>query len=341
MDQVKPLVNPLDLEVRLPYPNPSMWSDVPSVLQKMKGTGFQGRALAESVDIWKQMADENCFITLGYAGSLSSVGLWRIVCWLVENGFVHAVVSTGANITEDVLDSMCQKAQSPGYRQVDPWRVDDEKLLHSELFRFYDHVVSDSEYCAMEKLLADFMVWYSVDAYKVNSGKHLMEKFGQYLDSLDLDSIARSCYRKGVPLFVPALPDCGFGVAFHNMPVDKRPLVDFFEDFVILTDLMDVTIKQGRPTGVVYLGGGVPKDFTQITTTSLSYRYDKLFPHKYSIQYTTDNPVWGGLSGCTTTAEALSWGKESPDGKNSMVFCDATIALPFVAEALARHYGLE
>jgi deoxyhypusine synthase len=55
--------------------------------------------------------------------------------------------------------------------------------------------------------------------------------------------------------------------------------------------------------------------------------------HDYAIQYTTDAPHWGGLSGCTFE-EAVSWGKESPASSKVQVFCDATIALPLVASAL-------
>jgi deoxyhypusine synthase len=54
-----------------------------------------------------------------------------------------------------------------------------------------------------------------------------------------------------------------------------------------------------------------------------------------AIQITTDSPQWGGLSGCTFE-EAISWGKEDVDSKFVQCYCDATIALPIVAHALAE-----
>ncbi len=102
--------------------------------------------------------------------------------------------------------------------------------------------------------------------------------------------------------------------------------------------------------GVIYIGGGVPKDFTQLLAVSLSLKVrDKkverrkgfackatgeyYYPHKYAIQITTDSPHWGGLSGCTLE-EAVSWGKIAAEGKKVTCCCDATIALPLITHAL-------
>jgi deoxyhypusine synthase len=104
---------------------------------------------------------------------------------------------------------------------------------------------------------------------------------------------------------------------------------------------------------VIYIGGGVPKDFIQLfaVTGDLLYTDRKIpgrrnahtrkqtnetyYPHKYAIQVTSDSPQWGGLSGCTFE-EAVSWGKEDPSGKFIQCYCDATIALPIISHALAE-----
>src|SRR5881628_1745505 len=53
----------------------------------------------------------------------------------------------------------------------------------------------------------------------------------------------------------------------------------------------------------------------------------------YFIQFTTDQVVWGGLSGATP-AEAVSWGKVNPGVLPDTVvaYCDSTIAFPLFAE---------
>jgi deoxyhypusine synthase len=53
----------------------------------------------------------------------------------------------------------------------------------------------------------------------------------------------------------------------------------------------------------------------------------------YFIQITTDQVVWGGLSGATP-AEAVSWGKVNPGVLPDTVvaYCDSTIAFPIFCE---------
>ncbi|HLJ43800.1 MAG TPA: deoxyhypusine synthase family protein, partial [Candidatus Binataceae bacterium] len=58
----------------------------------------------------------------------------------------------------------------------------------------------------------------------------------------------------------------------------------------------------------------------------------------FFIQITTDQVVWGGLSGATPS-EAVSWGKIDPNRLPDSVVCyvDSTVALPLItAYALAR-----
>lgn len=108
--------------------------------------------------------------------------------------------------------------------------------------------------------------------------------------------------------------------------------------------------ERTKEIGVVYIGGGVPKDFTQLLAISVSPKTEDkgikgrrghlrkglreyYYPHRYAIQITTDSPQWGGLSGCTLE-EAISWGKIDIKGKRAVCYCDATIALPLITHAL-------
>ena len=102
-----------------------------------------------------------------------------------------------------------------------------------------------------------------------------------------------------------------------------------------LADADEITriVEASTKTGVVYIGGGVPKNFIQQTQVIASIHDANLGGHAYAVQYTTDAPHWGGLSGCTFE-EAISWGKEQAASPLVQCFCDATIALPIAASAL-------
>jgi deoxyhypusine synthase len=161
---------------------------------------------------------------------------------------------------------------------------------------------------------------------------------GKFLAERNIDSILATAYKKGVYVFSPALVDSEYGIALvlAKRKDRKEIILDQIKDFDEIAKIGEMSKK----TGAVYVGGGVPKDFIQMVTAVVGVlRGDKLeFPHYYAIQITTDSPQWGGLSGATFE-EAISWGKETKQGKNVQCYCDATIALPLLCHALAERLG--
>src|SRR2546427_12839872 len=84
------------------------------------------------------MIEGPSLICLGYAASLSSAGLWPLVPWLLDRGYVDVLASTSANITEDLLEQM------DGNRlyRVSADDVDDVDLWRAGHYRFHDHLGS-------------------------------------------------------------------------------------------------------------------------------------------------------------------------------------------------------
>lgn len=138
----------------------------------MEGTGFQGRKLAQVVDVWEEMIKEkDLTIIMGFAGSMSTTGQWKIINWLIENRFIDVLVSTGANISEDILDAM-------GYGYWQGYHmIDDMELLKHKIDRFYDVFASELEYRQMENLIAEFMQTLPTD--KVYSSREFLYLFGK------------------------------------------------------------------------------------------------------------------------------------------------------------------
>ncbi|MBI3022557.1 MAG: deoxyhypusine synthase [Thaumarchaeota archaeon] len=299
---------------------------VSKLLEEMSDTGFQGKRLGEVARIWVEMLHQKGLtIFLGYSGSMSTTGQWKLVKWLIENRFIDVLVSTGANISEDILDAM-----GYGFYQGS-WLADDKKLLDLKIDRFYDVYSDEHEYRKMENLIQSF--GSTLDASRAYSTREFLYEFGKFQSKEGIMSITAAAYEQKVPVYSPGLIDSGYGVALSLlMREGKHIRLDQTQDMEELVQIAD----KSRRTGVVYIGGGVPKDTIQLSTVikSLTNGGDEETPHEYAIQITTDSPQWGGLSGCTLE-EAISWGKITTNSKKrSTVYCDATIALPLVTQAI-------
>lgn len=310
---------------------------VSRLLERMRHSAFQGRKLGEAFEVWQRMIDGDGLVCLGLAGSLASAGLAPLIAWLVERGYVDLIASTSANVTEDLLEP-----RGTRFFQVDPEHVDDAELWREGFYRFYDHVVGAADYDAMEDFTRDFFETLAARwPAPVLPGVRFMHEFGRWLDGRGLGgTIAATCFRHRVPLFVPAAPDGPLAEGYRTARA-KGPVVDFFADYEIALRIMARYMRPGPGTSAIFLGGGVPKDFIQITATSVKAIRGAAepSPHLAAIQITTDNTVFGGLGGASVASECISWGKEAVDGLNVMLFADVTIALPLLCQGLFERYG--
>ncbi|NIM44291.1 MAG: deoxyhypusine synthase [Nitrososphaeria archaeon] len=313
---------------------------ISQLLSTMAKTAFQGRKLGEAFEVWEEMLKEkDLTIILGLAGSMSAAGQWKMVNWLIEKRFVDVLVSTGANVSEDIVDAM-----GLGYWQATS-HINDMELLKTDLNRYYDVYGRELDYREMEELITEFILTLKPDF--TYSSMEFLNLFGKWLNEKRIRSIAAVAAENDVPIFCPAISDSAYGEAFLMAKNKGHDLIlDQVKDFYQFVSIGEKT----RDVGVVYIGGGVPKDFTQLLAISLSPKTmdrevpgrkgflrktvkEYFYPHRYAIQITTDSPQWGGLSGCTLE-EAISWGKISGEGRRITCYCDATISLPIITHAL-------
>jgi deoxyhypusine synthase len=299
---------------------------VSALLDEMSQTGFQGKKLGEVAKIWAEMArQKDLTVFLGLTGSLSTTGQWKIIRWLVKKRFVDVIVSTGANISEDILEAL-------GYHYYQgTWLADDEELLRLKIDRFYDVYADEFQYRKLENTIYKFANTLKNEG--VYSTREFLYRFGEFQAKRGINSITAAAYEAKVPMYSPGLIDSGYGVALSLLKRQKGKTIrlDQTKDMEELAQIAERT----RRTGVVYLGGGVPKDTIQLSTIikSLAKGGEEETPHEYAIQITADSPQWGGLSGCTLE-EAISWGKIKSDAKKATLYADITLALPIVAHAL-------
>lgn len=298
--------------------------EVDSLLAGMGHGGFQGRRLGESLNVWKNMIDDpDCTIFLGLSGAMIPAGMQACLMELVEHRYVDVIVSTGANIFHD----MCEHQGVRHYRGHH--HVDDSELFDKGIDRIYDVFAYEKEFRGVDRQIADYAA--SLSPYG-GSSRDFIEKMAGHLQKgrPSGTSLVSSCKNAGVPVFVPALSDSSIGIA---LVMARRGGADIMIDQLRDADEITQIVEQSKKTGVIYIGGGVPKNFIQQTQVIASIHNNDCGGHAYAIQYTTDAPHWGGLSGCTFE-EAVSWGKESVDSTHVQVFCDATIALPIVVSGL-------
>ncbi len=201
--------------------------------------------------------------------------------------------------------------------------------------RIYDTYIDEKNLRECDMTIAKLADGLSPRPY---SSREFIVEMGKYLSEnrVDAQSVILECYSKGVPIFVPAFSDCsaGFGLVYHQYKRGDEASVsiDSVKDFLELTQIK----AMAGDTGLLMVGGGVPKNFAQDVTVAAEVLGKKVRMHKYAVQITTADVRDGGLSG-STLAEAHSWGKVD-SGLEQMVFCEATIAFPLLA-SYAYHAG--
>jgi deoxyhypusine synthase len=132
------------------------------------------------------------------------------------------------------------------------------------------------------------------------------------------------------------LSDSSIGIGLTFLHLQKKVsseglLIDQIRDSFEIAQLK----KMAPVTGAIYIGGGVPKNYIQQLGPVNELLFQKVGGHRYAFQITTDDPKWGGLSGCTFE-EAKSWGKIEKGSSYAAVYLEATVALPLLVGAILQ-----
>ncbi len=296
------------------------------LVRRMGGTAFQSRKLAQAVHIWDAMLDGEVTIFLGLAGAMVPAGMRSVVAYLIENRLIDCLVSTGANLYHDLYECL-------GYRHWQSGQeTDDRRLAKQQVYRFYDVLASEQDFSQGERFITDFSLTLDHDrSYTTREYFHLLGR--ALVPVAKEEGILTAAVRRGVPIYCPAPGDSIFGLAIAEgrLRSGLRLTFDLIADVVEMAHIA----TQAKTSGVVYIGGGTPKNFIQQAAVA-AYLFDREGSgHDYGIQITTDQPDWGGLSGCTFE-EGQSWRKMSADATFVTLRAEATIALPIIVSALAE-----
>jgi deoxyhypusine synthase len=301
------------------------------IITQFENTAFQAKNLSRACEIYdKMLKDKSCAVILCLAGSLFSAGLKKIVCDMVENNMVDVIISTGAIIVDqDFFEAL-------GFRHYQgSSRSNDSELFKMGIDRIYDTFIDEDELRECDTTVKNIADGLSPQPY---SSREFITFMGEYLDTRGRGkgSVVWAAFKKQVPIFVPAFSDssAGFGLVLHQWKRKNSPKVaiDSVKDFLELTKIKIAS----KNTGLLMIGGGVPKNFAQDVTVSADMLGVKASMHKYAVQITVADERDGGLSG-STLKEAHSWGKVD-DAFEQMVYSEATVAFPLLA-SYAYHRG--
>ena len=301
-----------------------------AVLEGMEGTAFQGRQLGRAFRVWKQMLADRCVILMGMSGAMVPGGMRRLVVYMIQNRLIDCLVSTGANFFHDIHETL-------GYFHYQgSAAMDDVVLAENMVDRMYDVLADEAKFREHDLWIGEFAS--SLDQSRPYTTREFLYLLGCEVGKrAKEDGIVSAAAKAGVPLYCPAIGDSsiGIGVAESRYRGRNRLLFDVTGDVIEITRL----VADAPDTGVVYFGGGTPKNFVQQTEVVAIIMNSGKLGHKYAVQVVTDAPHWGGLSGCTFE-EAQSWGKIAKDAPMVNCHCDSTIAMPLLVSGLSQQTDL-
>ena len=297
--------------------------DARKIIDGMGKMSFTSRDTARAAGIFNEMLkDKDCSIFLTLAGSTSAGGCMKLYADLVKYNMVDAIVATGASIIDmDFFEALGFKHYQGSQFQ------DDTQLRNNYIDRIYDTYIDEEELQACDQTICDIANKLEPRSY---TSREFIKELGKYLKSKakKKGSLIESAYDNNVPIFCPAFTDssAGFGLVMHQEQNPNKHLsIDSIREFRELTEIK----LKSKQSGLLMIGGGVPKNFIQDTVVCAELLGKKVDMHKYAVQITVADTRDGACSS-STLKEASSWGKVDIT-KEQMVFAEATSVLPLIA----------
>ena len=311
---------------------PSSSKSTAQVLNEMLGISFQGRSLGIAFDIWKRMLQDEVVIWFGLSGAMVPAGMRSLIVFLIENRMIDVLVSTGANLFHDAHETLGR------HHFIGTPNINDTELRQEMVDRMYDTYADEEEFRLLDEYFGDWAM-NTLDPKRGYSTREMFSLWGKHLATKQkTEGIVTAAYKHSVPVYCPSFADSSYGIALAGAVhrLKKSVQID------VVSDTLETARLFGRSkqSGVIYIGGGVPKNFINQSAVTADILFDDAPDgHKYAIQITADAPHWGGLSGCTFS-EAESWGKINQQARTVAVYAVATLCLPFLTVCLAQE-GME
>jgi deoxyhypusine synthase len=271
------------------------------------------------------MIKEDATICLTVSGAMTPVGFGGIIKTLIERGFVDWIVTTGANVYHEDHFAWGLPIKQGSFN------VDDMKLFENEIVRIRDVYIKFYETLEVEDQIIQKMFGkdFPDESFTTAEFCNLMGKISKEKATYPEKSFVTTAYEYDVPVYISTIKDSSLAL---NLAVHRLAGKEYNLDFVREILEQAAIVYDSKKSGILELGGGVPKNTAQQTGPLL----DQILRRNdggqdYIIQITDARPDTGGLSGATLQ-EGKSWGKVQHAHEGMVtVYADATIAFPILA----------
>ena len=230
---------------------------------------------------------------------------------MIENHHVDLIVSSGANITHDLVEAF----GGSHYRHEGR---DDEDLNEDGIGRIADINVGSDDFTIFETEIT--RIFEKISSQKTHiSIQELLHEVGLMVD--DENSFVAAAAKNNVPIFAPGLIDSMMGLQLWIFNQDHDFVVDAVADMHYLSDI----VFEAERVGAILLGGGLTKHYT-LASNVIKGGLDA------AIQVTMDRPEAGSLGGAPLE-EAKSWAKARCGSSLASVVGDVTVIFPLIYAA--------
>ena len=298
---------------------------IEDLVNVFSSSGFNGRQLGDAAKLFAEMIKEDATICLTVSGALTPVGFGGIIKTLIERGFIDWIVTTGANVYHEDHFAWGLPVKQGSFN------VDDMKLYENEIVRIRDIYIKFYETLEAEDQIIQksFGEDFPDKSFTTAEFSNLMGKISKEKSKHPEKSFITTAYDYDVPVYISTIKDSSLALnlAVHRLR-DKTYNLDFVREIIEQAAI----VYDSKKSGILELGGGVPKNTAQQTGPLL----DQILRRNdggqdYIIQITDARPDTGGLSGATLQ-EGKSWGKVQNAHEGVVtVYADATIAFPILA----------
>ena len=272
------------------------------------GAGRVARACNILTDM---IEDEDMKVFMSLGGPLIPGGMRNIITKMIKEGHVDLIVSSGANITHDLVEAF----GGSHYRHEGK---DDEELNEEGIGRIADINVGSDDFTIFETEITKIFEQIASERQSI-SIQELLHEIGLLVE--DENSFVATAARNNVPIFAPGLIDSMMGLQLWIFNQDHDFVVDAVADMHYLSDI----VFEAEKVGAVLLGGGLTKHYT-LASNVIKGGLDA------AIQITMDRPEAGSLGGAPLE-EAKSWAKARCGSSLASVVGDVTIIFPLIYAA--------